>query len=88
MIRQEVASCSGLGDVAFTWMLECESEATTFASLAFSAKKLESLDCKLASALVKSCDKTLLAQEITRATEAEAKAGRNIKGRQILFHLL
>ena len=85
MMRQEVTSCSGRGDAAFMWMLEIENPGTTFESLAKSGKKFESIDCKLASALTKACNSTELAQEIVALTEQEAREGRNIKGRQILF---
>ena len=85
MIRGEVTSCSGRGDAAFMWIMECENKGATFDGLRKSGRKFESLDCKLASALQKSCNNTPLSQEITQITESEAMAGRNIKGRQILF---
>ena len=85
MVRQEVTAASGRGDPAFLRIREVESDRATFEKFAISGDDYASLDCKLATALTKACGSSTLAQEIVRVTEAEAKAARNIKGRQILF---
>ena len=44
MMRGEVTSCSGRGDAAFMWIMECENKGTTFEYLRRSGRKFESLD--------------------------------------------
>ena len=46
IVRAEVVSCSGRGDAAFKWILECESSGATFKSLAKSGRMFMTLDCK------------------------------------------
>ena len=85
LVRQEVVASSGRGDPAFHWILEVEEDGKTFDSFAKSGRDYESLDCKLATALTKTCDGTTLGRDITAKTEQEAKEKRNIKGRQMLW---
>lgn len=75
MMRQEVATCSGRGDAAFTWMRAIENLGSTFYFLANSGKKFESIDCELASALTQACNSTELAQEIMGLTDQEGSEG-------------
>ena len=78
-------AASGRGDEAFTWIQAVEKDGSSFENLGKSGTGYETLDAKLASALVKTCDGSNLSRDITAKTEQEAKDGRNIKGRQILW---
>ena len=75
-VRQEVVAASGRGDDAFTWIQAVEKDEATFENLGKSGKGYETLDAKLASAMVKTCDGSNLARDITAKTEQEAKESR------------
>ena len=57
-IRTEVTAASGRGEEAFQWVLDAESRDVTFEEL-YDSKGFDSLDAKLAAALIKSANDNL-----------------------------
>ena len=79
-LRQEVAAASGRPDEAFVWFQA--TDRLSFAELA-SPGVFPTLDTKLGAGVQKAA-RGELARQITLVEETEAKAGRLLKGRQIL----
>jgi len=81
--RGEIAAASHKPEACFRWVLEAEAPTATYDLLADSGE-FGTLDIKLAAALTKVATGEL-GRKITLAVETEAKRGRMVKGRQILW---
>ena len=84
-VNCEVSAASGRGSGAtFAWLAEVDAPGATYEGLAASPKSFESLDCKLATALLK-CVSGELAMKVYNAIDRANRHGRMATGRQLLW---
>ena len=81
---RKVAAASGRGRKTNNWLRKVESPRYDFDRLRHLGRTHKSIDVKLASALTEIANGPL-GRTVTNHTELELKAGRMIKGRQILW---
>ena len=83
-VRSKVADASGRGDDGLRWVMKVEDATASFESLADSGKGFTRLDMKL-SAAITTASTGEVGREVAEATEAAAKNGKMLRGRQALW---